>query len=306
MKISHSHNEKVTISLADSKSTDENTRTASDKKHQKGSKVIFAGDLNLNEDSAVNKRLQAKRQAMRTLMDQYHNDKEIDNQVSELKEKQRKLLKDAALAADQVKNHKALKYELKASYGIEDNSLEQKNLELLEKSIYSPGKLTEEEAKQLKKMGPLTDYQKAALKNDAMQNIWQQRIDAAATDVMNIDRSIVDIALERLKTHPMIDAQKEAAQILEAASKEVIATLLQEGKENIDHTAEENKKEVQERQEEQDEETTSASGDNTEAPGLSLSEQTSQLQLADELKQFVQKQSLSEEDLKGLLVDETL
>jgi sRNA-binding protein len=125
----------------------------------------------------------------------------------------------------------------------------------------------------------------------------------------------------------MTDAQKEAAKIIEAASQEVVNTLLHQGVENVDDKMEESKEKVQKEQEAQEEKkaqeekaaekkeqaqggpaasgissTDNSSADNT----LPTSEQMNQLQMVDDLKRFAAKQNLLEEDIKGIVVDEQL
>lgn len=316
MKVDNTKDSNTVIHLSNDRTSRREQKASHTDKNNRHNSSIYAGDINLQEDKIGSKYRLAARKALKALMDPFNNDNNLDQKVSDLKEKQRKLLDEADLAAAQVKDLKSKKVELKASYGIDNNSQEQKNLELLEKSIYSPEKMTEEDRKNLQNIGPLTDYQKDALKYDTMQKIYQARINKSTGSIMNLNHAITSIALERLKTHPMVDAQGEAAKIIEAASKEVIATLLDEGKDHIDKTIEENKKETEKKQEEKEkkDEVAEKTDDVTGRPAVSendnsgptISEQTRQIHNADELKRAAVKQNLIEDELKGIVVDETV
>lgn len=301
MKIDEQQSDNTNISLINNKTTEKEHHSSSARKNNKSNNVIFAGDLNLNEDTVYNRKQQANRQALRSLIKPYNNDRNIDEHVTSLIDKQSTLLSEGKSASEQIQRLEEQKKGLQSTFGVQADSEEQKNLDILEKSIFHPEKLTDDEYEQLKNMGSLTDYQKEALKFDAMQKLWQEKVDDAAKDYSDIFYTLNGIALERLKTHPMVDAQKEAEKIIESAIKEAIGTLVQEGKENVDEKIDENKEKAEKEQDKK-----AAADDNTDKAGLSEAEQTNQIKLADEIKSFVQKQNMLEEDLKGIVVDEVV
>jgi hypothetical protein len=139
-----------------------------DKKH--ATNTIFAGNLSLNQDTITDKKLQSQKQAMKAILDKFNQDHSIDQGLETRREHQKELSADMKLAADQISNINKMKQEVKEAYGITDDSDEQKSLELLEKSMFTTEELTEEEMKQLEAMGPLTEYQKTALRYDAMDD----------------------------------------------------------------------------------------------------------------------------------------
>lgn len=302
MRIERTSNDNITISFAKNNNTAEDTNSSSAQKNKKNSSIIYAGDTNLNNDTIALKKQQAKKQALKTIMDQYKKEKKTDDLVTTLRDKEGLLNKDMDTAAGMILDLKAKREDLKVSSGLTDESLEQKNLVLLEKSIYEPDSMTEEDMDQLQNIGPLTEYQKTAIHFGAMQKVWQQRVDNAAAGITNITQSINGISLAKLKTHPMIDAQKQAAQIIEDSIKEVVNTIIEQTKENVDDTIEKNKEEAQKQQEEQDKKDAAAGKPSNNT--LPTSELTEQLQLADDLKRFAIKENLLEEDIKGILVDE--
>ena len=58
------------------------------------------------------------------------------------------------------------------------------------------------------------------------------------------EETIKNVNLERLKTHPMVDAQKEAKKIEQSESKEVLGMLMEEGKDHVDDQIEKEKEEA--------------------------------------------------------------
>lgn len=303
MKIEGAKYDNVAYNSSNNQNAAVDSKTSFHKKDRnKTNNVIYAGNLKINNNTAVAKKQQANKKALQAIMDQFKKDQTIDNNIESLKTKQDEFAKEAKMAADQIADLNVKKEDLKQIYGISDDSEEQKDLGLLEKSLYSPEELSEEEYNKLKDMGPLTDYQKEALKYDAMQNLWKERAANAANGIVGINMSISSIKLELLKYHPMVDAQKEAMKIIEEAIKEVLGTLTQQSKETIDDKMEENKEKIEESQKEQ-EQKDSESG-NLKTNSLPASDQTDQLQLLDELKKFSAEQNLLDDDLKGIKVDE--
>jgi hypothetical protein len=150
--------------------------------------------------------------------------------------------------------------------------------------------------KQLEAMGPLTEYQKTALRYDAMEEIWKQRVEEAQNGITSETRTITAINVARLKTHPMVDAQKEAAAIIEEASKEVIGIIVQQTKENVD---EEQEKKIEEAQKQQE-----AANQAKDKKSNPVEEEILQEQLLMDLKSIADKQKMLEEDIKGIVVDE--
>jgi hypothetical protein len=266
----------------------------SHKKH--ATNTIFAGNLSLNQDTITDKKLQSQKQAMKAILDKFNQDHSIDQGLETRREHQKELSADMKLAADQISNISKMKQEAKEAYGITDDSEEQKSLELLEKSMFTTEELTEEEMKQLEAMGPLTEYQKTALRYDAMEEIWKQRVEEAQNGITSETRTITAINVARLKTHPMVDAQKEAAAIIEEASKEVIGIIVQQTKENVD---EEQEKKIEEAQKQQE-----AADQAKDKKSNPVEEEILQEQLLMDLKSIADKQKMLEEDIKGIVVDE--
>lgn len=149
-----------------------------------------------------------------------------------------------------------------------------------------------------------------------------------------MNKSIHDARLD-LKNNPMIAAQKESEAIREAAGKEILSMLVDEGKDHIDEEMQEKVEQAQEVKEEKQEQEEKLEAIREEK--LQLESQTEaarekareneerteellealpmeeMLQMGvnktdfqQELKDIMQKMKLIEEDMKGTTVDENL
>ena len=303
MKIDRVNTNNLAIKAPNDQNISEGSKSASSRRDKKkANHTIYAGSLNLNNDNIAAKKQQANKQALKTIMDQFKKAKVTDDHITSLNEKKDAYIKESLAAAGQIADLEVKKQNLKETFGISDDSIEQKNLDLLEKSIYHPEQITEDEYTQLRNMGSLTDYQKEALRFDGMQDTYRKIVNSAANGIIGVNQSVESIKLSMLKVHPMVDAQKEALKIIEDAINEVVGSLVQEAKENIDKNAEENKEKIKENQEEQEKE--DAATGKVDDKSLTASEQIDQLQVVDELKKFAEKQNMLDDDIKGIEVDE--
>ena len=142
---------------------------------------------------------------------------------------------------------------------------------MLEKQVKEEP-LTKAELEHIKNLGPLTDYQKAAVEYTKMAKIFQDRADQANEDSTNEDRTIGAIKLELLKSSPMVEAKQQAEEIMKQVDNEIQKAIVEELKKKI--------------------------SDNLDI------DPSDQILL--DPKSLIQKKKVAEEDLKGLSVDETV
>lgn len=143
-----------------------------------------------------------------------------------------------------------------------------------------------------------------------MEEVWQQRADDALEEITNEGKTIVAIKLELLKSHPMTDAQKEAAEIMEAANKEVIGAIIQQAKDYIDEEMEKNEEEA-EKQAEKQEDSESKTENSKPKSEINGSDQLqdavmAQDKMLSDLKTLIEKEKILEEDVKGITLDEQI
>ncbi len=232
--------------------------------------IIKATDLNLAgaQDNEL-KKLLGQKAALQIQLSQFEKELEMDATIQNHAENREALLKEAGTNQEQVRRLNQLKSELKESNDIDDDSMEQQDLLLLEKKLAGKD-LTKEEKARLDSMGPLTEYQKAALEYSKMADIYQKRAEAAVEGSIQEGKTISAIKLERLKSHPMADANELAEELLKQVDDEVKKSLAQEVmtrvKDNLDIVEED--------------------------------------QLLNNPQALIDKKKVTQEDLKGLAVDE--
>lgn len=296
-------------------------------KGKKNQKSVFAGDLNGYQDNILLKQQKARKEALKVVTDTWSGDKKIDNGLKERRERIKSLQEEIGNAQKELADIEGRKEELQKRYGVEADSAEQKDLELMLKSREEKRNpqvsLTKEERERLDGLAgqELTEYQSRVLELDSYGD-YHRAIIAEDEEQIEIENRIIkDIKLERLKKDPMQGAQKQAEEIEEAARKEILGMLVEEGKEHVDKEQEEKEERAEETKEakEEQEELLAKRKDEREeakerAEALAESLPTEQLLSLDkiqddinrEIQNIVDKMKLIEEDIKGAAVDQTL
>lgn len=111
-----------------------------------------------------------------------------------------------------------------------------------------------EQLKDIQKMIEESEEERPDLIDQAKK--FQKDIDDANKQMRDDVSDVKQIRLERLKTHPMVDAEKEADSILDAANDEIKGMLIEDAVDNIDKKQEENEekaKDASEKKKEKDE-----------------------------------------------------
>lgn len=291
----------------DLRSSSDNRQDVKGDKTEINGKSVYAGDLNMNQDYIANKKALGHKQAIKTILDTFSRELDLDGGVDELKEKQDALRADTKECQDKLDSVHQMKEGLRKAYGITDDSAEQEDMDLFEKANNAPGALTEEEKARLEEISPMADFYKEMSECNKMESFWTKRISNANQSIANINRTIDNVQLERLKTHAVLDARKEAEAIMENTSKEVSGLLLNEAVENTDKELEEDTKEntpqnPQKNEDLQNESVKPSQEDPSVKPSLEeVAKKQEELLL--KLKKQAQKSGMMMEDLKGILVD---
>ena len=231
---------------------------------------IYAGELGFGKDTVTLRKQQAQKKALKLIRDAWTGDRKIDQNITDIRAKVNELQADIEANQEIINQGELQKEVLREQYGVEADSQEQKDLELLEKEAdmrrlgNGPDgvQLTEEEQNRLKELKdpitgeykvPLTEYQQRCLEIDSSQSVYERRIADAQQQIEAGYASIRGIRLERLKHHTMVDAQKSADEIMEQANKDTIGMLVDEAKDHVDETYKEQREEAKEKAEEKEE-----------------------------------------------------
>lgn len=274
-------------SLAVNQSVNATSRTEAGR-NQKNSGQIKNGSINMNAlggkmDSILARKQRAQKKAMKIVSDAWTADKKFETDLKERRSHVQELKSSLVENKDQLENCNAAMAEIKELYGIEEGSQEQKDLDLVElwkknsvantmsralsavdntrsqKEIWEDEtgiSLSDEDWQRMTELkGEISSptlYQQRAMEIKEQADFFQKNIDDAQIDLMSEDIAIRTVKIERLKEHGMVDAQKEADEINEAASKEFISTLIGEAQDYIDEKIEEKKEEAKEKAEEKE------------------------------------------------------
>lgn len=299
---------------------------------KKNVKAINARDLNLMTDRQQmmdEKRTGARKQAMKLISDAWKSDNKATDNINGMAKTKEDIAARNNELRSKLKDIKDSQEALREQYGVDKDSEEQKDLELLMKyqdnktGIFSD-KFSKEEIERLKELQsqPLTEYQKKALMINAGKDSIYDEIDRNETKAMCLTMSINDAKTDKLKSQDMIKAQDAADSILEAAEKDIYGNLINEGKSNIDDKLEEDKEKAEEAEkkkeerkeqvdkakERREEEKAIIEGETeTEKLEQSISvtdEKTNNMEEAqNKVNQIMKKNNMINEDIKGIEID---
>lgn len=289
-------------------------------------KSIDGSALQEKFDPVAAKKEEAKKKAMKIVGDAFANELKMDDELSARRERIKALQEEKGYASGAIKEIEDNRAALREAYAIEEDSQEEKDLKLLEKEVRSrfPGsgvQLSKEEMDAIQKIkeNGLSEYQQRSLEMLGHEAPYVDIVYEADKEIKLENQIVRETKLERLKSHTMEDAQKQAEEVLEAASKEAIGMLVDEAKEHIDEEAEEREEKAEaekEKQEEiearidaakekkkENEELTEEILEKVQEVSIGASDVNAAQQ---EIKDMMSKMKLIEEDIKGAAVDQSL
>lgn len=255
VKIGGNENQTIHTNVQVREKAEEGSRRKEAAKQRKN--TIFAGDLPINKDPIALRRQQAQKKAMKFVQDAWNGDRKMDQSQAEIREVQKQQWEEAQYNQERVKECKDRKENLRQQYGIDADSQEQEDLELLMRGAYGDpnNPLTEEEEARLEELRsqPLTEYQEKCLEINNEEFIFKNRQQSAEDYAGYLLSSLTDMKLERLKYHKMADAQKNADKVMEQASEDIQGMLVEEARDYVDETYEEQREEAKKEAEEKEE-----------------------------------------------------
>ncbi|MBD5504732.1 MAG: hypothetical protein HDR09_13635 [Lachnospiraceae bacterium] len=268
-------------------------------------------------------------------------------------QKELELLQRAEDAKYEHKDYLLTEDEWKQVNELKKRQLSEEDQELLRKKALSEDpatgvQLTDEEKEKVAQLeareNRLTEYQERCLAIDKFQRTYETRNQQIDEELTGCYATIRATRLERLKYHGMVDAQKQADEVMEAAGKEILGMMIEEAKEHVDEELEEPREEAKEKAEEKAEEEEKIAERNEKKEELEAqidaaherSEEQEELRreaeersredaelletmidagvgnvgnvsdIQSEIKTMLHKMKLLEEDLKGSAVDDQL
>ena len=292
--------------------------------------IFFGSDFFRKQDMDAKEKIVAKKQqrfkeAMHVVTSARNGEKKIDDSLDDIRGQIKQYQKDNDEANKFLTDINNQMSEVKDYYQVEDDSQEQKDLELLQKQYDmmkhgSMETLTEEEQERLDNMGELTEYQKRSMELYGQADYWKTQMQDNQDKISQSTGVIRNVRVERLKSQAMAEAQRAKEEIMDAASQEAIGMLVDDAKQQIDDKAEEVQEAAKERQEEQKEEEKRVEAAKENKSQVEAAVEKNREKIADMTKQFtdseditrdmdseikkvLEEEKLLEEDLKGLTVN---
>lgn len=236
-------------------------RHAAEKEKDGKKNTIYAVDLGIRPDSIQMKRQQAQKKAMKILQDTFAVDRELDQSMQGMADRADELQKQTADQRKEKGEIAATRNELAENYGIEGDSQEIEDLELLRKEkkskdLTSGVYLSYTEEKRLKEIYAegLTGYEKDMLELDDKEELLEGQIKDGEQGLKSVRKSLRDTKIDRLKSDPMLKAQSDAEEIIMEANKEIYGDLMNEGKKHIEEKIAEEKEKAEKIAEKKEEE----------------------------------------------------
>lgn len=203
----------------------ENGKLFTEKGEQGNRKSFFAGNSNLVNDPIAQKRKEAQEKAWKVVSDAWDADKKIDKSIEDRQNHYNEMVEVVKEAQSHLKDINDQIDVLKEEYGVTEETEFKDWPDEYKQRYFELYKQASEFKNQI--------YDADKLMKD---------------DVADIKA----IALERLKSDPMADAQKTVEAIEEAANKEIIGMAMQQAKDHIDEKMEEEEEKAEEKAEEEE------------------------------------------------------
>lgn len=312
--------------LAETASKSTAKSAASSKGTNSQSISINANELTLTSDPISEKRKKAQKQAMKLIEDAFTSEKKVDADLDERRAHIKDLQAEKLQANKDIKELEAEREELRKQYGVPEDSEEQEELKLLEKESQAKLKaphanLTKEEYEKLAKIHAkgLTEYQQRSMERYDSEIGKKNAIYDMDEEVKFENQVISTTKIERLKTHTLEDAEKQAENLMDATNKEIFSMIVDEAKEHIDEKQQEEKDKAEARKEKQEElearlDVAKERREKEEELTEDILEGYQQIQgsssdldsAKQEIKNMMSKLGLIEDDLKGAVVNENL
>ena len=290
-------------------------------------KSLNIGNLTANNTkTAIDKKRElVKKQAMKIIGDAWNQDNKALDSINDMYDKKSESLEKLNDIQSKLKDIDNKKESLRLEYGIDADSEEQKDLELLEKyqnningAAYDD--FTEEEINRLKELQnePRTEYQKKALMLNASKDILYLETKKIENEIIGMTESISMSEIELNKSQNMLKATESANGIIEASEDEILGMLIKEGMDNIEEKMEEELEKAKEAADKNAEKEEKAEERKEQKELLEKEHEAERLekkvsdnrqsqsnveQAQNEIRRILEENNMINEDLKGIDID---
>jgi hypothetical protein len=294
-----------------------NEKAQNEKEINQKNENYFVGNRKQNSNPIAVRREEAVNKALKVVRNAFDGEKKVDEDLQLRTDHIRELHDNMAEARDSIKNLDIIRADIRETYGVEEDSKEQDDLELLEKRYRLQSRptgeiLTEEEQKRLQKIDQagLTEYQSRFLEIYKQEDVLKREIDDSLREIQNDNAVIRGVKLERLKSNPILESTQEADKIKDAASEEIKGMLIAETKDHIDEEKQKQqenaeKKEKAEADVKKTEKNQEKWNGNVDLENI-IELASIKKDIQTEIEDIIDKMNLLEEDILGAVVDTNL
>lgn len=215
---------------------------------------------NTTDEKINQKKNSVRNQAMKLIRDAWKSDNDSVDSRKEMEDARAQALEEARDYESKANDIEKQKKQLMEEYGIDPDSDEQKDLELLEKyqnnmSGASYDSFSDQEKERLKELQhtDFTDYQKKVLMLNSSRNSMTSVADQKKREALMYRQNLTDAKIDQLKSQDMLKAQDAADELNQAAADDAFNMLIEEGKDTIDNKTEEEKEKAEKAQVKKDE-----------------------------------------------------
>lgn len=275
----------------------ENAEKSGEQGTEQNGKSVYAGTLNNNmlQNDIMQRKKEAQEKAMKVVGDAFAGDRAIDEDLEERRRNISRLKSDNKELLQELKDISEQQEKLKEQYGITDK--------------VDGIKIVGNES--------MEDFQKRWQELDDRKDACQMALDDNNQAILEENAIIRGTRMERLKHSPMLKAQKQAEEILEAASGEIVNMVVEDAREHVDEETaerEEQAKKLETEREEQEAFIEKQQEKRKEQEELleeipveeMLSLERTKTDVQKEVQQIADKMKLVAEDIKGAVIDQTL
>lgn len=293
MKISNN----ITIYACTNLHGAENAEKSGEQGTEQNGKSVYVGTLNndLLQNDIMLRKKEAQEKAMKVVGDAFAGDRAIDEDLEERRRSIDRLESDNKELLQELKDISEQREQLIKEYGITD--------EVTDVVVMGSAEMEE--------------FQKRWEELEDRENACRLSLDDNNQTILEENAIIRGTRMERLKHSPMLKAQKQAEEILEAAGEEIIGMVVEDAKEHVDEETAEREEQAEkleaereeqeafiEKQQEKRKEQEELLEEMPVEEMLSLERTKADVQK--EVQQIVDKMKLVAEDIKGAVVDQTL
>ena len=234
--------------------------SSGENKESEQKKTLFAGNMNLVQDPICERLENARKKAYKIVSDAFGVDQDFDLQMDKVKDFAREQREEKYAAATDKRAAEDTISALKEEYHVDPDSKEQQDLDWLmayrkaspDERFADLEQMKKDQVRAAEIEAGLSDYQAAILEANERLDHAQGRMEEADAALIATRQALTDAKTEKNKSHAMVDAQKEADEIMDEAERAVVGMVMSDAKDKLDEKLREEQEKAEEKKEEEE------------------------------------------------------